>query len=43
MGDRGLAVAGIADAVFGPGRWSERQRPVPGKPHVPPDHFIESG
>lgn len=32
-----------ADAAFGPGRWSERQRPVPGKPHVPPDHFIESG
>lgn len=33
----------IADTVFGPGRWSEQQRPVPGKPHVPPDHFIESG
>lgn len=32
----------IADTVFGPGRWSEEQRPVPGKPHVPPDHFIES-
>jgi predicted acetyltransferase len=32
----------IADTVFGPGRWSERQRPVPGRPHVPPDHFIES-
>lgn len=32
----------IADLVFGPGRWSEVQRPVPGKPQVPPDHFIES-
>jgi hypothetical protein len=33
----------IADAAFGPGQWSEEQRPVPGRPHVPPDHFIESG
>ena len=32
----------IADTVFGPRRWSEHERPVPGKPHVPPDHFIES-
>ncbi len=32
----------IAGIVFGPGRWSEEQRPVPGLPHVPPDHFIES-
>jgi predicted acetyltransferase len=32
----------VADAVFGPGRWSEVQRPVPGLPDVPPDHFIES-
>jgi predicted acetyltransferase len=32
----------VADAVFGPGRWSEEQRPVPGRPDVPPDHFIES-
>jgi predicted acetyltransferase len=32
----------IADAVFGPGRWSEERRAVPGRPHVPPDHFIES-
>lgn len=31
-----------ADTVFGPGQWLERQRPVPGRPHVPPDHFIES-
>lgn len=33
----------VADAVFGPGRWSEFQRPVPGLPDVPPDHFIETG
>lgn len=33
----------VADRVFGPGRWSEQQRPVPRKPHVPADHFIESG
>jgi predicted acetyltransferase len=33
----------IADIAFGPGRWSEEQRPVPGKPQAPPDHFIESG
>jgi predicted acetyltransferase len=32
----------VADIVFGPGRWSEEQRPVPGRPDVPPDHFIES-
>jgi predicted acetyltransferase len=32
----------MADTVFGPGRWVEEQRPVPGKPQVPPDHFIES-
>lgn len=33
---------GVADAVFGPRRWAENQRPVPGHPDVPPDHFIES-
>jgi predicted acetyltransferase len=32
----------VADAVFGLGRWAETQRPVPGRPDVPPDHFIES-
>ena len=32
----------VADAVFGPGGWSETQRPVPGCPDVPPDHFIVS-
>ncbi len=31
-----------ADAAFGPGRWSEEQRPVPRHPDIPPDHFIES-
>jgi hypothetical protein len=28
--------------VFGPNRWSESEEPVPGKPDVPPDHFIVS-
>ncbi len=32
----------VADEVFGPGQWSEQQRPVPGRPDVSPDHFIES-
>ena len=32
----------VADSVFGPGRWAEEQRPVPGRPQAPPDHFIES-
>jgi predicted acetyltransferase len=32
----------VADAAFGPSRWTETTHPVPGKPHVPPDHFIES-
>lgn len=32
----------VADVAFGPGRWSETERPVPGLPDVPPDHFIES-
>lgn len=32
----------VADAAFGPGRWTEAERPVPGLPDVPPDHFIES-
>jgi predicted acetyltransferase len=31
----------VADETFGPGRWAEEQRPVPGRPDVPPDHFIE--
>lgn len=33
----------IADEAFGRGGWVETQRPVPGRPDVPPDHFIESG
>ena len=33
----------VADEVFGPGQWSEEERPVPGLPDAPPDHFIESG
>ena len=32
----------VADAVFGPGGWSETQRPVPSCLDVPPDHFIVS-
>ena len=32
----------VADASFGPAGWSEELRPVPGLPHAPPDHFIES-
>jgi hypothetical protein len=32
----------VADEVFGPNRWSEGEEPVPGKPDVPPDHFIVS-
>ena len=31
-----------ADAAFGNSCWSEEQRPVPGKPAVPPDHWIET-
>jgi predicted acetyltransferase len=33
---------GTADAAFGNGCWSEEQRPVPGRPEVPPDHWIET-
>ena len=32
----------VADAAFGPGGWTETMEPVPGRPHVPPDHFIRS-
>jgi predicted acetyltransferase len=32
----------VADEAFGPGRWSEVEEPVPGKPDVPPDHFIRT-
>lgn len=33
----------VASTVFGPSGWTEWQRPVPGVPHAPPDHFIETG
>jgi hypothetical protein len=32
----------VADDAFGPGRWREEERPVPGLPGVPPDHWIET-
>jgi predicted acetyltransferase len=32
----------VAEITFGPGHWTEITRPVPGRPDVPPDHFIES-
>ena len=32
----------VADDVFGAQRWSEAVRPVPGRPGVPPDHFVET-
>ena len=35
-------LAAVADEAFGPGRWVETERPVPGRPGVPPDHFIET-
>jgi GNAT superfamily N-acetyltransferase len=31
---------GVAGVAFGDGGWTEVARPVPGRPHVPPDHFI---
>lgn len=34
----------VAAELFGPGgeAWTEEVRPVPGKPEVPPDHWIET-
>ena len=34
----------VAGELFGPEgeAWTEEQRPVPGKPEVPPDHWIET-
>jgi predicted acetyltransferase len=32
----------VADEAFGAGRWQEIERPVPGRPHAPPDHLIET-
>ena len=30
----------VADVAFGPGGWAETEEAVPGRPLVPPDHFI---
>lgn len=38
----GIFWRSVANMVFGTGQWSENQRPVPGLPTAPPDHFIES-
>ena len=32
----------VADLAFGEGGWTEVTRPVPGRPQVPPDHFIRT-
>ena len=32
----------VADDAFGVQGWTEEQLAVPGKPHVPPDHWIRS-
>ena len=32
----------VADETFGAGRWTEAVHHVPGRPEVPPDHFVES-
>ena len=32
----------VADESFGSGGWTEEERPVPGLPSAPPDHFIQS-
>jgi hypothetical protein len=32
----------VADLAFGADGWTEEIRPVPGRPDVPPDHWIES-
>lgn len=32
----------VADAAFGPAGWSADERAVPGRPQVPPDHWIET-
>lgn len=39
--DAGTFWRQIADVAFGCG-WSEEERPVPGRPEVPSDHWIES-
>lgn len=32
----------VAGRAFGPDGWSEERVPVPGRPEVPPDHWIHS-
>jgi predicted acetyltransferase len=32
----------VADAAFGPGRWREDVRQIPGRADLPPDHWIET-
>lgn len=32
----------VANAAFGPERWFEERRPVPGRPGVPPDQWIRT-
>ncbi|MEW1960802.1 GNAT family N-acetyltransferase [Kineococcus sp. NPDC059986] len=32
----------VAEVAFGPGGWREEQRPVPHRPDVAPDHWVES-
>jgi hypothetical protein len=32
----------VADAAFGSGQWREDLRDVPGRPAIPPDHWIET-
>lgn len=32
----------VADRAFGPDKWTEERRKVPGKPQVPADHWIIS-
>lgn len=31
-----------ADLALGPGGWAETRKAVPGRPDVPPDHFVRS-
>jgi len=38
----GIFWRNVANKVFGLGRWTEEERPVPGLPSAPPDHFIEA-
>jgi hypothetical protein len=44
VGDDAAFWRRVAADLFGPEgeTWTEELRPVPGKPGVPPDHWIES-